>query len=129
MTFKGTTVRTCMTDDNYGYKDGFFVRSARGTADDHGSHAHVNPFRCYFAYTAPAGSSQPLPQTLNVEVGYGDPLDIDAVETPEQEYDNRYGNDVYDMLGRLVRKNATNLEGLPKGVYIWKGKKIMNYDL
>ena len=123
MTFKGTTVRTCMTDNNYGYKDGFFVQSANGS--EHNAHAHVNPFRCYFAYTAPAGSSQPLPQTLNVEVGYGDPVGIDAVETPEQEYDNRYGNDVYDMLGRLVRKNATNLEGLPKGVYIWKGKKIV----
>ena len=116
MTFQGVLERTEMTStNNYGYSNGFFVQS--------GGHAHVNPFRSYFTYTAPAGAPQSLPPTLNVEVGYGDPLDIDAVETPEQEYDGRYGKDVYDMLGRLVRKNADNLEGLPKGVYLWKGKK------
>ena len=128
MTFKGTTVRTCMTDNNYGYKDGFFVRSAQGTREDHGSHAHVNPFRAYFEITS-GDASQSLPHTLNVEVGYGNPLDIDAVETPEQEYNGRYGNDVYDMLGRLVRKNADNLDGLPRGIYLWKGKKFMIYEL
>ncbi len=63
-----------------------------------------------------------------MEVGYGDPVGIDAAETPEQEYDNRYGKDVYDMLGRLVRKNADNLEGLPRGIYLWKGRKFMNYE-
>ena len=122
MTFSGVISRTQMTStNNYGYSNGFFVQS--------GGSAHVNPFRCYFTYTPSSNAPQSLPPTLNVEVGYGDPLDIDAVETLEQEYDGRYGKDVYDMLGRLVRKNADNLEGLPKGVYIWKGKKIMNYDL
>ena len=122
MTFQGVLERTEMTStNNYGYSNGFFVQS--------GGSAHVNPFRCYFTYSPSGNAPQSLPPSLNVEVGYGDPVGIDAVEAPEQEYDGRYGNDVYDMLGRLVRKNATNLEGLPKGVYIWKGKKIMNYDL
>ena len=125
MTFKGTTARTCMNSTNYGYRDGFFVRSADGSSSDHGTHAHVNPFRAYFETTS-SDASQSLPPTLNVEVGYGDPVGIDAVETPEQEYDGRYGKDVYDMLGRLVRKNADNLEGLPRGIYIWKGKKHFN---
>ncbi len=124
MTFQGTTVRTCMTDNNYGYRDGFFVQSAR-VSNNHNTHAHVNPFRAYFTYSPSSDAPQSLPPTLNVEVSYGDPVGIDAVETPEQEYDGRYGNDVYDMLGRLVRKNATNLEGLPKGIYIWKGKKVV----
>ena len=122
-TFKGTMERKCMNSTNYyGYKDGFFVQS-KGD-EDCDAHAHVNPFRAYFEITS-GDAPQSLPRTLNVEVGYGDPVGIDAVETPEQEYVNRYGKDVYDMLGRLVRKNADNLEGLPKGVYIWKGKKLV----
>ena len=119
MTFSGVISRTQMTStNNYGYSNGFFVQS--------GGSAHVNPFRCYFTYTPSSNAPQSLPPTLNVEVGYGDPVGIDAVETPEQEYDGRYGKDVYDMLGRLVRKNADNLEGLPRGIYLWKGKKHFN---
>lgn len=34
-------------------------------------------------------------------------------------------NDVYSISGRLVRKNATNLKGLPKGIYIMNGKKVV----
>lgn len=33
--------------------------------------------------------------------------------------------DVYDLGGRLVRSNATSLEGLPKGVYVVGGKKMI----
>ena len=121
MTFSGVISRTQMTStNNYGYSNGFFVQS--------GGSAHVNPFRCYFTYTPSGNAPQSLPPSLNVEVGYGDPVGIDAVETPDQEYDGRYGKDVYDTLGRLVRKNADNLQGLPRGIYIWKGKKVMNYD-
>ena len=32
--------------------------------------------------------------------------------------------DVFDLSGRLVRKNTTGLNGLPKGVYIVNGIKI-----
>ena len=99
------------------------MQSANGSGHD--AHAHVNPFRAYFTYSPSSDAPQSLPPTLNVEVSYGDPVGIDAVEAPEQEYDGRYGNDVYDMLGRLVRKNADNLEGLPQGIYIWKGKKVV----
>lgn len=34
-------------------------------------------------------------------------------------------SDVYDLNGRKVRSNAKSLEGLPKGVYIVGGKKIV----
>lgn len=33
--------------------------------------------------------------------------------------------DVYDLNGRCVKKQATNLNGLPKGIYIVNGKKIL----
>lgn len=34
-------------------------------------------------------------------------------------------NDIYDLRGRLVRKDATDTEGLPAGIYIHGGKKIV----
>lgn len=33
--------------------------------------------------------------------------------------------DVYNLQGRCVRRNATDLETLPKGVYVVGGKKIV----
>lgn len=32
---------------------------------------------------------------------------------------------IYGMDGRLVRKDATSTEGLPKGMYIMNGKKLI----
>lgn len=41
-------------------------------------------------------------------------------------YGKQYGiNDIYDLKGQLVRKNATSTEGLPSGVYFRNGKKIV----
>ena len=34
-------------------------------------------------------------------------------------------NNIYDLNGRLVRKDATSTEGLPSGIYIRRGKKII----
>ena len=34
-------------------------------------------------------------------------------------------NNVYSITGTLVRSNAKNLEGLPKGMYIVNGKKFV----
>jgi hypothetical protein len=32
---------------------------------------------------------------------------------------------VYNIQGQLVRKEATTLKGLPQGVYLWRGRKII----
>ena len=34
-------------------------------------------------------------------------------------------SNVYTLDGRCIRRNATSLDGLPAGLYIWKGKKIV----
>ena len=34
-------------------------------------------------------------------------------------------SDVYDMNGRKVRSGSTSLEGLPHGIYIVGGKKVV----
>ena len=33
--------------------------------------------------------------------------------------------DVYDLNGRIVRKQASSLQGLPAGTYIWQGRKLL----
>ena len=33
--------------------------------------------------------------------------------------------DVYDLSGRMVKSQVTSLDGLPKGIYVVKGKKVM----
>ena len=33
--------------------------------------------------------------------------------------------DIYDLKGRCVRRNATDMEALPKGIYVVNGKKIV----
>lgn len=40
--------------------------------------------------------------------------------TPSEET-----GDVYTVEGLKVKSNATSLEGLPQGVYIWNHKKVM----
>ena len=123
--FVGTMARTCMTSSNYGYSNGFFVQSADGTPDVHTSHAHVNPFRAYFEITS-VNPQQSLPPTLSVEFGEGDNLSIEEPLSPSQQNNSiRYSKNVYDLMGRLVRRNADSLDGLPRGIYIWKGKKVI----
>ena len=34
--------------------------------------------------------------------------------------------DVFNLSGQKVKSNATSLEGLPRGIYIVKGKKVIN---
>lgn len=34
-------------------------------------------------------------------------------------------NNIYNMNGQVVRSNSSSLEGLPKGIYIYKGKKTV----
>jgi len=59
------------------------------------------------------------------------PLDEPVVTPIEVIYDEATGdftiiNDdtIYNLNGQVVRKNATSLEGLPKGIYIVNGKKV-----
>lgn len=49
-----------------------------------------------------------------------------AIEVTENN-ESIFPADVYDITGKLVLKNAENLEGLVKGVYIVKGKKIVSF--
>ena len=53
----------------------------------------------------------------------GEPTGIE-ISTSETDL---FPADVYDLNGRLILKNAESLEGLEKGVYILKGKKVVSF--
>lgn len=64
-----------------------------------------------------------LPSTMpahDVVVNASYTTDIISVKSSAIKYD-----DIYNLQGQKVRSNATSLEGLPKGVYIINGKKIV----
>lgn len=114
MTFNGVMVRTQMPDaSHYGYQNGYFVQS--------GGEAYVNPFRCFFKSAGVGNQS-----ILGVDFSDG-PVGIDEIESSTMNQ-MPYSNDVYDLLGRIVRKDADNLRGLPRGVYIWRGKKVLSFE-
>lgn len=48
--------------------------------------------------------------------------DIDFIEIDNNG--QQVNGNIYNLNGQLVRKNATNLEGLAKGIYIVNGKKV-----
>lgn len=48
--------------------------------------------------------------------------DIDFIEIDNNS--KQVNGNIYNLNGQLVRKNATNLEGLAKGIYIVNGKKV-----
>jgi hypothetical protein len=50
-----------------------------------------------------------------------------AIESIESDGAKRIvDNNVYSLTGQKVRQGTTSLEGLPEGIYIVNGKKILN---
>ena len=81
-------------------------------------------FRCWFQYTRPHDSSNEAKMTLDgVEMTTG----IDNIMANDEGIYliDRFSNGVYNINGQLVRRNTTSMEGLPKGIYIVNGKKIV----
>ena len=69
-----------------------------------------------------ANAANKISFSINGVVDNGEVTSIDGLELDET-YPTRAN--VYNLSGQLVRKNAANLKGLAKGVYIYKGKKIV----
>lgn len=60
--------------------------------------------------------------SINGVVADGEVTSIDGLELDETHPTRA---NVYNLSGQLVRKNASNLKGLAKGVYVYGGKKIV----
>ena len=52
-------------------------------------------------------------------------IDTEIVDDIDEVEQQPIVSDIYGMDGRLVRKLATGTEGLPKGMYIMNGKKVV----
>ncbi|MEE0363212.1 MAG: hypothetical protein UDP20_13100, partial [Prevotella sp.] len=55
---------------------------------------------------------------------YGDKV-ADGIEAIEGDSATPAVGDVYSITGQKVRSGATSLEGLPRGIYIFNGKKYV----
>lgn len=93
------------TDDYYILGDKFYKSSGK---------TKMKGYRAYFHIPSSSGIK-------SLGFDFGDPtaivsLGTDALTQPV---------DVYTPSGQLVRRQATSLDGLPRGVYIIGGKKVM----
>lgn len=69
-----------------------------------------------------------LVRTLNDEAGYSGIVTVTMANnisdiTAEAPQQARSG--IYSLNGTLIRKHSSDIEGLPKGIYIIKGKKVI----
>lgn len=134
MTCKGTMARTYdngkiipgrddLNGDFFMYK-GKLIQVPHGEKEDHERYQYgLKAFRCWFELT---GNTKPG-NTLS--------LMIDGVEDSATSIDDIHGSSnstsykrgidgVFNMNGQMVRRD-NSLEGLPKGMYVVNGKKVI----
>lgn len=63
----------------------------------------------------------PACSKLAITALIGTPDGIDTITTDS----GLHSGNVYDLNGRLIRQGSTSLEGLPRGIYIVGGKKVL----
>ena len=85
----------------------------------------LQPTRAFFRDVSVESGNYPAPGLVKLWA-----FSIDDVETgimavePDGSMTVTSGN-IYDLNGRLVRQNATTLEGLRPGIYIVDGRKVL----
>ncbi|SES69864.1 T9SS type A sorting domain-containing protein [Prevotella sp. kh1p2] len=79
----------------------------------------INGFRCWIA-TGDAAAAKFFTFSIDGQ-DFGTVTAIDGIETDN----STESGTVYNLNGQVVRSNATSLEGLPKGVYIYNKRKII----
>ena len=108
-TFVGVSNYTTVPKDCYFFSNGTLYQSAGSTT--------MKAFKGYF-------------KTEGDDLGY---INVDVDESGQQTYvDDQLVSigeqtlgDVFALDGSVVRKDATTTEGLPKGIYVVRGKKIV----
>jgi len=128
-TFKGTYESETMPTHSYvAMRDGLYFITKPAAS---------GPFRSYFRSNATdPTSARPLKMLLSsawvededtkpITTGIMEFESDDAVSGTSQDGKKNYPNNVYNLQGQIVRFNSSSLEGLPKGIYIVKGKKYV----
>lgn len=105
-------------------KDGVFKKVSEAT-----EHKKVScpPFRAFLAIGQKTDGSNPAKENLGMRFvdfyGSGTTTGIKDITTPSARMQSA-ANNVYSMIGVLVRR-GTSLAGLPNGLYIVNGKKVI----
>ena len=78
----------------------------------------IKPFHCYFDIKDMDGvGAKSLSIVTETETGIREVVNPDGTSYPVAN--------IYNMNGQLIRANATDTEGLPKGLYIMGGRKLI----
>lgn len=91
----------------------------------------MKPYRAYLSFNKSTPTS-PAKAIMLSSIVFGN-IDGDDIEHPTSIEELLFedgiltrSSDVYNLSGQKVRSNASNLYGLPKGVYIVNGKRYIN---
>lgn len=71
----------------------------------------------------PLAAVEARPFSLRIVDNYGGTTDIEAVGVETPEVSKPKG--VYNLNGQCVRPDSSSLEGLPKGIYVVEGRKVI----
>ena len=79
------------------------------------------PYRVKFHQTNVYGNTNnnTYPTAIN------DLADDRSTDTSKNANVDENANNVYTLDGRLVRRGSTSLDGLPRGIYVVGGRKVM----
>lgn len=80
--------------------------------------AHFRGLRCWMTTDSQAGAKQ-FPIAIGNNIITNGTTGISSVISQKQTDSN-----IYSLSGTLIKRDATNTEGLAKGIYIWNNKKI-----
>ena len=92
--------------------------------------AHSLGFRCFFKFIKDedaTGDAKDYPE-LWIDGIHDEATRIEDIVADEEETTPQavnYANAVYSVSGQLIRQGDTSLSGLPKGIYIVEGKKLL----
>lgn len=85
----------------------------------------ISPYKAYFAYETLDGSAG----AKSFSIAFDNLTSITRYENDQEPNGNAtiYPDDtaVYDLTGRKVAKGATGKNSLPRGIYIYKGRRIV----
>lgn len=88
--------------------------------------AKTKGLRCYFRYASPTPGDQNAKMNFAVDInGIVDDTTVIEDIMDDSTTVGKCTNGVYTLGGQCVRKNTASTQGLPKGVYIVNGKKMV----